>query len=351
MRTQKHHSISLLLTALLLVWLGSSCTKELKLPDINAKKQIVLLGELIAGDTVHIRGGQSVPLSNGSVLAFETPASLSIEMQEPPGNPWILTGNSDKWTKSLYTLAFSSPRKITPGSGYVLKASGATLGSAVCNVTIPLSFSGTVQDTQTVSYSGAQLLRARIQLQDDPAVKNYYVIEAIKRYMSVDGVFTYNGHNCQVSANKTLYDSLKNAGALPPVTWDTTFTGDAARINIYTDDGATENVKLSNPLSLNRRILITDQTFSGLGYTTRVYLDKTLLRATSDSMKGELIIQVKSVSADYFNYLKYYEMYEPSTGYTSLSQPVKIDGNVTDGLGMIGGVFLHEYCYIFDKWY
>jgi len=336
---------------LLLAVLLNACTKELKLPDIGAKKQVVLLGELISGDTVHIRGGQSVPLSNGSALTFETPSGLTVEMREMSGAPWTLSGMTDKWTRSLYTLAFSLPHTIVAGYNYQLTASSAALGNASCNVYVPLPFSSQIVDTQTVLYSGSHLLRARVQLSDDGNAKNYYVIEALKRFMSVDGTFTYNSHACRVSDNRQLYDSLKKNGTLPPVTWDTTFRGDAARINIYTDDDATENIKLSNALSLNRRILLTDETFKGQTYTTRVYLDKTLLQAPADSNKGQLVILVKSVSADYFNYLKYYEMYEPSTGFTSLSQPVKIDGNVDGGLGMVGGVYQHQYCYLFDHWY
>lgn len=336
---------------LLMAVLLNACTKELKLPDIGAKKQIVLLGELIGGDTVHIRGGQSVPLSNGSTLTFETPSGLGIEMREMSGAPWTLTGITDQWTRSLYTLSFSSPHTVVPGYNYQFSASSASLGKATCNVYIPLPFPSLVVDTQTVLYSGSHLLRVRVQLTDDGNAKNYYVIEAVKKYMSVDGSFIYNNHFYRVSGDRQLYDSLKNAGTLPSVNWDTTFRGDAARINIYTDDDATENIKLSNALSLNRRILLTDETFQGQAYTTRVYLDKTLLQASADSNKGQLAILVKSVSADYFNYLKYYEMYEPSTGFTSLSQPVKIDGNIEGGLGMVGGVYQHQYCYLFDHWY
>jgi hypothetical protein len=336
---------------LLLILLANACTKELKLPDIGAKKQVVLLGELIAGDTVHIRGGQSVPLSNGSTLEFETPSGLGVEMSEMGGTSWTLNGYADKWTRSLYTMAFSLPRTIVPGYNYQFSALSTELGKASCNVTVPLPFAAAVLDTQTVLYSGSKLLRAQVQVYDDAGAKNYYVIEAVKKYMSVDGTFTYNSRPCRVSANKQLYDSLKKAGTLPPVSWDTTFRGDAARINIYTDDEATENIKLSNALSLNRRILLTDETFKGQAYTTRVYLDKTYLHATADTNKGQLVILIKSVSPEYFNYLKYYEMYEPSTGFTSLSQPVKIEGNITGGLGMIGGVYQHQYCYLFDRWY
>jgi len=348
--TQRHHALSIA-ALLLAVLLLNACTKELKLPDIDAKKQIVLLGELIGGDTVHIRVGQSVPLSNGSILAFQTPSGLSIDMKEQISAPWLLTSSADKWTKSLYTLAFSSSHTVVPGYTYQLNASSTTLGNAACNVYIPPPFSSSIVDTQTVLYFGSHMLRTQVQLQDDGNAANYYVIEAIKRYMSIDGMFTYKSQACKVSANRQLYDSLKKAGSLPPVTWDTTFRGDAARINIYTDDDATENIKLSNALSLNRRILLSDETFKGQSYTTRVYLDKTYFQSATDTSKGQLMILVKSVSADYFNYLKYYEMYEPSTGFTSLSQPVKIEGNVTGGLGMIGGVYQHQYCYLFDHWY
>jgi hypothetical protein len=48
---------------------------------------------------------------------------------------------------------------------------------------------------------------------------------------------------------------------------------------------------------------------------------------------------VKSVAADYYDFLKAYEQYEPSMGVGGNITPANLEGNVSGGLGMIGGVF------------
>lgn len=328
----------------------SGCTRDLPLPNISASKEIVLLGELIAGDTISFRGGQSIPLASGSSLKFDLPDYLTVAIQPAGGSPLSLAGRRDDFTDMVHTLAFSSINKIQAGEKYSLTAYNDKLGTATCDISIPNAFNMSIIDTATILYSGSDLWKVQVTIADDGNTDNYYVLEALKQKVNIDGSFTYNGQSYTVSANRILYDSLKQAGALPSVAWDTTRSKTYDRIDIYTNDGNTENIKLSNVLSTNRRILLSDQTFNGNSYTTSVYLDKTLFTSASDSTKGQVIVLVKSVCLSYFNFLKGYEMYEPTTGFTSLAQPVKIDGNIVNGMGVIGGVYQHKFVYLFDKW-
>jgi len=333
-----------------IILLMSGCTKDLKLPDISAENEVVLLGEMVAGDSINFRGGQSIPLTSGTTMKFELPDNLSASIVSSSGMQWMLNGRVDAFSNMVHTLAFSSPDLIVSGQTYTITAQNSQLGTASCIVTIPQPFNTYVADTATVLYSGSNLWRAKVNIVDDGSVTNFYTIEALKQKVYIDGTFNYNGQQVTVSDNKMLYDSLKAAGALPLVSWDTSYSSTFERVDIYTDDPATENIKLSNALSTNRRILLSDLSFNGQAYTTSVYLDTTIFRSTEDSAKGRILLLIKSVCAPYFSFLKGYEMYEPSTGFTSLAQPVKIDGNVTNGMGMVGGVYLHKFVYTFDEW-
>lgn len=333
-----------------IILLLNACTKDLKLPDISAKNEVVLLGEMVAGDSINFRGGQSIPLTSGTTMKFELPSNLSASIVASSGMQWLLNGRVDAFSNTVHTLAFSSPDQVLSGQTYTITAQNTQLGMASCIVTIPQPFNTYVADTATVLYSGSNLWRAKVNIVDDGSVTNFYTIEALKQKVHIDGAFSYNGQQIQVSDNRNLYDSLKAAGALPVVSWDTSYSPTYERVDIYTDDPATENIKLSNALSTNRRILLSDARFNGQVYTTSVYLDTTIFRSVEDSAKGRILLLVKSVCAPYFNFLKGYEMYEPSTGFTSLAQPVKIDGNVTNGMGMVGGVYLHKFVYTFDEW-
>ncbi|XZF13799.1 DUF4249 family protein [Chitinophagaceae bacterium MMS25-I14] len=349
MRTAGRY-IALSLLAVLLCTVFGNCTKELKLPDINGKPEIVLIGELIAGNPISIRGGQSIPLSSGSNLKFTIPDQLRVTLQNKTGLLIYVNGTQDSFSQSLHTLSLTAPFKIAAGQTYSITAQNDQLGTATCSVQIPNPFSGHITDTATAEYSGSQLWRIRVQLQDNGIETNYYVIEAVKQVMYIDGSFSYQGQTLQVSQNRLLYDSLRNTPAPPAVAWDTTRNNSFERVDIYTKDPNTENIKLSNPLSTNRRILLSDKAFSGQTYTTDVYLDKSSFVSAADSSKGQIIVKIRSVNADYFNFLEGYEMFEPTTGFTSLAQPVKIEGNVNGGMGMVGGVYEYQCTYIFDQW-
>ncbi len=80
-------------------------------------------------------------------------------------------------------------------------------------------------------------------------------------------------------------------------------------------------------------------------------MDKAIFVANNDTTKGQVLLKIKSVSEDYFKYLKSYELFEPSGSFNTVAQPVKIPGNVENGMGVVGGVYLLQFRYVFDKWY
>lgn len=338
-------------TVLLLFCLGTGgCTKPLKLPDIEPQQMIVLLGELIANDTVRIRAGQSIPIAASSSMKYTPPAQFRMRLTRNPGYIEYLTPSYDAWVTLLHTLPYSCPSKILPDQLYTLTVTHQKLQPAVCKVYIPPAFSASVVDTASVWVNGISLLRVRIEIRDDGEREHFYVIEGVKEYVEIDGSFTYLDARYKVSEHESLYDSLLRKGVLPEVSWDTTWPGNYGRIYIYTDDDRTENLRLGTAQSASKRILLSDKTINGRAYTTQVYLDKSLF-VSQDGPKGPVILQVKSVSEDYFTYLKGYELFEPSSAYNTLLHPVKVTGYVEGGLGIVGGVYRLEFQYLFDRWY
>ncbi len=326
------------------------CTKPLKLPDIKPQQQIVLLGELTANDTVRIRAGQSIPVAAGSSMKYTPPVRLQMKLTRNPGYIEYLTSSYDDWVTLLHTLPYSCPSKIRPDQLYTLTVTHKDLPPATCQVYIPPAFSASIVDTASVWVNGINLLRVRIEIRDDGEREHFYVIEGIKEYVEIDGRFTWQGVRYKVSEHESLYDSLLRTDALPDVSWDTTRPGNYGRIYIYTDDDRTENLRLGTAQSASKRILLADKTINGQAYTTQVYLDKSLF-VSPDGPKGPVIIQIKSVSEAYFTYLKGYELFEPSSAYNTLLQPVKVTGHVEGGLGVVGGVYRLQFQYLFDRWY
>lgn len=333
------------------VWWCAACTKELKLPDINTQGKIVLLGELITGDTASLRAGESVPLVSGSSMQFRLPKYMTVSLTPVHiGIPQPMTVGQDSWSNLLNTLSVSRNQVMQSNFTYRITAQDPKLGTAECEVVMPPAFTARVLDTTPVHIAGTNALRVRVEIQDDGSRENYYVIESVKQAMNVEAYFFYNGDKLSVRDFRALYDSLKAAGAEPPLTYDTAYYNDNTRMVVYTNDPNTENAKLGSTFSPNKRVLLSDKILNGTLYTTDVFIDKSLFRANMSGTKGRVLLWVKSVPASYFQFLRAYESFESVTGWGSLAQPRKMEGNVSGGLGMVGSAARLQFVYQYDHW-
>lgn len=345
------HCLKLVVVLPLLLVLLPACTKELKLPDIDKKGKIVLLGELISGDTAYLRVGESVPLVSGSSMQFQLPHQVSVTLEPVlTGISYPLKVEQDGWSGILNTLAVSGNQVMSPYARYRIHAKDAKLGNADCEVYMPAPFSAAVLDTIAVNLGGTVALRTRIRINDNGSEENHYVVEAVKQAMSVEAFFNYNGDLVSIFEYRFQYDSLRLAGVEVPLTYDTTYFNDKTRMVVYTDDPNSENAKLGSTLSPNKRILLSDKSFNGSSYITQVFIDKSLFTASSTGSKGRVLLWIKSVPAEYFEFLRTYESFESVTGWGSLAQPRKLEGNIKGGLGMVGSAARIEYAYLYDRW-
>jgi hypothetical protein len=318
------------------------------LPDTKKQRKISLLGELVANESLHFRGGQSTPVSSGSSLKFELLQGLSATITDASGLNVTLPGVEDSFSKVLYTVRFSAINKIVAGNVYTVKAVHPELGTAITTVTIPRAFTASVSDTITTVYGSDTTLATDIVI-DDPEGDNYFVLEAIKQSMTITGQFYHKSQWLDVNANRQLYDSLKRVISLQ-LKFDTLYGNSFQRVNTYTSDVNTENLKDNSSFNVFRRVLITDYKFSGSSYTTRIYLSRARNFFDSTDNKGRILLQVKSVSKDYFDYLKAYELYDPTIGFSTFSPPADVKSTIQNGMGVIGGVYKIQFSYILDSW-
>lgn len=302
----------------------SSCTKELKLPSSGQKKKIVLLGELVAGDSITIRGAQSLTLSTTD-SRFELPSGLSVTVNEG-SNTIPLSGNEDDLSRYIFSIPFKSPQMAFSGRSYMVTATHADMATATAEVKMPNPFAANIHDTGTVTYNSAPAFRISVDIEDKGDETNYYVIEAIKQPLEISYEFLPD----------TPFGIIKA---------DTTYTTNFVRQTIYSNDAASESLIAGTASRLNRRILFTDRTFNGRTFRTDVYIPIVVY---PDSFMytpsvNRTIVSVKSVSEEYYNFLKSYEQYEPVSGFNTNGAPIRIDGNVQKGLGMVGGVYRRQF--------
>jgi hypothetical protein len=322
----------------------AACGKKLMLPSTENQK-IVLLGELVAGDSMRIRAGMSTVIQSGAMMNEELIQNLSINIKDEANNTTQLSGAEDDLSITEHTVSFSSGRLIQADNKYEVIANHAELGTASANVIIPNPFNANITDTLSTEYNGESCLQVNIQINDNTE-KNFYVVEVLQQPFSVESAFFFNGQWLKTSENFSLYDSLINAGVTVEEKLDSFYTQMLNRITFYTTDAQSEHLLNGNSKTLCRRFLLYDKSFNGSTHLTSILLPKSQLNPFPGSGLRTLI-QVKSVAEDYFLYLKGYEQYDPFSGFSNTNSPVRLTGNITNGVGMIGGVFKREFTYQF----
>lgn len=326
-----------------------SCNKELKLPDVATEKKLSILGELTAGDTTYLRAGQSIPLTASSSRRFETLEGINIQLEDDAGSIIPLNSYVDEYAPLLSTLPFSSLTRIKEATTYNIRATHAALGTATAIVPIPTAFKATTKNFTNTVYAQDSAIKVDIEIEDPSASQNYYFIEAVKQLVSIHGDFKYQGNWISIVNNQQIYNQQKASGTLE-TRFDTVIYKNYVRALMYSDDDNIEGSITNRTFEPHRRILIRDNSFNGKTYKTTVYISRNYSDSLYNTQKGRLLLQVKSVSADYFRYIKNYEEQTDQGDLTNLSQPLKIEGNIINGLGIIGGVYKNEFIVNYDTW-
>ncbi len=328
----------------------SACNKDLDLPAVGGEKKITLLGELVAGDSFYLRAGQSIALSSNTALRFQLLENLSIAVKDTNGNTFPLNGYTDSFAQRMYTLPFSTTQKVVAGHIYSINAVHNTLGTATAPVYIPMQIKAAITDTASVKYGQDSTLRVKIKIDDPSATSEYYVIEAMKQKLSATAYYRRNGSWVKIDDDREGYEAQRATGVVTTKV-DTVYYKDFIRQALYTADANSENIYQVGSFSRSKRVLLRDARFNGQNYETMVFVVRTVENLfMEDSTLGRVIVQVKSVSKEYFEFLKAYESYDPSSGYNSFQQPVKIQGNVNNGMGIVGGVSQISYSYLSGNW-
>ncbi len=343
------HTLLLVLPAILLLGL-SACVRKLPLPDLQSLRKMVLLGEMAAGDSLNLRLGQSLPVTQSTKGRPQWPADL--EARAYVGNQLLLQCRpaADAHTDSIGTLLIQDGTHIYAGAQYKIQVTGSGFPDVEATVPVPSPFKVALVDTQTVSYNGLKVLQLTFRIYDQEGEKNYYSFEVLRRGVKMQGTFEYVGSRYDIALYYSLYDSLRRAGSRPTANITFTPVQTTERLITYTTDLATENMKLATALSPARRVLLEDASFAGGTHNLKVLVDQSRFIGSAPYDLGQITFYVKSVSPDYFTYLRAYETFTPATSGGYLAQPVRIDGNVKGGYGVVGGVFSVPFPYVFEEW-
>jgi hypothetical protein len=223
-------------------------------------------------------------------------------------------------------------------------------GTVTAQTTIPSPVRLSHFDTSGDIRYGAPVLKCRFTLTDSPGVSHYYVFEAVKQLVRLSHYFYWKGarYNYDKPEGKKLYDQVKNSPGVKLLR-DTLASSIFNRLGIFTDDINVDNAQASSLDSPFRRIFLPGQLVSGQSYTTSFSIDRKYFTASDDSSRGRVLVQVKSVSSDLYNYLFWYEKYKSDIGSVPPGQLYSPPGNIQNGLGIFGGSAKREWVFYFDR--
>ncbi|HEY6898992.1 MAG TPA: DUF4249 family protein, partial [Puia sp.] len=143
------------------------------------------------------------------------------------------------------------------------------------------------------------------------------------------------------------YEMLKDSPGVR-ILLDTIPKNTFLRLNIFTDDVNVANTQVSNLDSPFRRIFLPAHTVNG-SYTTGFSVDRKYFRDDkAGAALGYVVIMVKSVSPELYNYLFFYEKYKSDIGSVPTGQLYSPPGNVQNGLGIFGSSSKRQWFFSFD---
>lgn len=312
-----YHPLRPILMVLLLALMlpEIACHKD-PYQDQPVNNELVILAEITAGDSVKIPVSKSIQVGNGGIISFEKVNSASVKLAREDGKSWTLKLNTSPDYAANPASIYSAPQKPRFNTTYTLQVQDPLSGTVISRTTIPPPVHVKDVDTATVIRNGSPMLRLRFTLVDSPGANHHFVFEALKEGLR-------KKHHDTISSNSFQ------------------------RLNVFTEDGNVDNAQVSSLDSPFRRIFLPGRIFNGF-YTTSVLVDRKYFKAGDPHNPGRVLLQLKSVSAELYNYLFWYEKYRSDIGSVPPGQLYSPPGNIQHGLGIFGGSSRRQWVYYFD---
>ncbi|MDF2189621.1 DUF4249 domain-containing protein [Paraflavitalea sp. CAU 1676] len=333
-----------------ILWmLGNTACKKGFTSDQFEDDHLVVLAEISAGDSVRIPVGKTIRVGNGNLLKFERVNDATVTLKEENTRTWLLQPSYAWQYANNPTSVFTNRKRYKSNTTYSIEISHPTMGTATGTTHIPPLPKWNSIDTVSQVHETRNALAVTVNFQDAADKDDYYIVEGVKELLKPGKYFIYQGvkYDYYTNQGKTLYEQVKNTPGVI-LRNDTVSINKFLRLELFTEDPATENARFENLHNPFRRLFLTDKSFNGQSYTFKFYVDKQFFIATEPFQKGRVRIQFKAVSKELFDYLLDYEKYKTDFGAIPANQLPSPTGNIKNGLGILGGSARRERIYYFD---
>ena len=325
----------------------TSCKKN---PYSNdpVNNQLVILAEISAGDTLKVPVSKSIQVGSGGIISFEKVNSANVQIFRPDGRSFAMRLNTSPDfaldPASIYTSS-GRPRSSTT---YSLQVQDPLSGTVTAQTTIPPLVRLTSFDTSSGTHAGVPVMNCQFTLLDSPGVEHYYIFEAVKQLVRLSHYFVWKGvrYDYDKPDGQKKYETLKDSPGVR-ILLDTILRNTFLRLNIFTDDANVANTQVSSLDSPFRRIFLPPHTVNGT-YNANFCVDRKYFRDDKHNSPGMVVIMVKSVSPELYNYLFFYEKYKSDIGSVPTGQLYSPPGNIQNGLGIFGSSSKRQWSFSFD---
>jgi len=333
-----------LLSAILLF---TACRKS-PYPSDPVNNQLVILTEISAGDSLKVPVSKSIQVGSGGIISFEKVSSAHVQIFRADGRSWLLKLNTSPDFANDPASIYTAPQRPHSGTTYSLQVQDPLSGTVTAQTTIPPLVRLTGFDTSSGTHAGTPVMNCKFTLLDSPGVDHYYVFEAVKQLVRLGHSFIWKGIRYDYSKTdaQKLYQTVKDSPGVV-LRLDTIPRNTFLRLNLFTDDPNVANSQVTSLDSPFRRIFLPSRVF-GSTYTTSFSVDRKFFQDPTNSSPGIVLIMVKSVSPELYNYLFYYEKYKLDIGSVPTGQLYSPPGNIVNGLGIFGSSSKRQWFFYFD---
>ncbi len=322
--------------------------KKSPFPNNTVNNQLVILAEISAGDSLKVPVSKSIQVGSGGIISFEKVNSAHVQIFRGDGRSWSLRLNTSPDFVGDPASIYTAPQRPHSGTSYSLQVQDPLSGTVTAQTTVPPAIRLIHFDTSAGLHAGLPVLNCKFTLLDSPGVEHYYIFEAVKQLVRISHYFYWKSkrYDYDKTDGQKLYSTVKDSPGVR-LLMDTIPRNTFLRLNIFTDDVSVANTQVSSLDSPFRRIFLPPHSFNGT-YSTGFAVDRKFFRDQQRLTPGLVVIMVKSVSPELYNYLFWYEKYKQDVASVPTGQLYSPPGNVQNGLGIFGSSSKRQWSFYFD---
>ena len=268
-----------------------ACDIAIPLPTVEAE-QVIVANSFFRPDSIwQVQLTKSFALYESDKIEFINNAFVEI-LDKNTGSAITLHHHQN----GLYMADQSYPLQNT---NYLLSVEAMDLPPIQSSNAIPSSFNVNIKTHQFSEIRNLPSFLYKIELVDNPAEKNFYLIE--------------------VTYLLTIQDNLHTQKA-----------------GHFSFDPNSDNETVEIDHTNLRQSYLSDLHFNGETYLTEVGANSLLLRRLTEASNATAIIRIKSTSYEGYEHAKTTEELENGGSFSS-PEPIKVFSNIEGGFGLFAG--------------